>query len=241
MVFNGMGMNNKPNPLQGFSLGDIHGIIDRNVADATRSIKAEYQEQAALREADSIKKMAELETRMEMYKLDMRAKEVESKEEELRKELDELDRKKLEGLGTVKDYTKTIAGGLFELGKTAFGLDGHSSDSIKEKEEPMRNEKIVSNSLGDAIADDGFEEVSVKTENKSENNFDILLQGIANLDEQQKEALFEALLPADSHSESDLNTDNKTEEIKQEQEENKEVASEPQTDNNLKSKENEDV
>jgi len=243
MPFNGINMNttNPNNPLQGFSLGDIHGIIDRNVADATRSIKAEYQEQAALREAESIKRLAELETRMEMYKLDMRSKEVENREQELRRELEELERKKLEGMGTAKDYTKTIAGGLFELGKSAFGLDEHSSDSIKDKEEPLKNEKIISNSLGDAIADDGFEEITPKTESKSDSNLDVVLQGIANLDEEQKEALLDALLPP---------IENKNEEQQTKEEEPKAPETKSETQNsdknnlpieNNKSKEDEDL
>ena len=216
MAFNGMGMNkaNSNNPMQGFSLGDIHGIIDRNVADATRSIKAEYQEQAALREADSIKRMAELETKMEMYKLDIRAKEVESREQELRKELEELERKKAEGLGTVKDYTKTIAGGLFELGKSAFGID-----DIKDKTELDSNVKTESKSnLGSTSLidddDNGFEEVSTKktTELEPENNLDIVLQGIANLDEEQKMALLDALIPEEKNSPqiSQIDADKKT-------------------------------
>ncbi len=193
-------MNNRPNStspnnsLQGFSLGEIHGIIDRNVADATRSIKAEYQEQAALREAESIKRMAELETRMEMYKLDMRAKDVENKELDLRRELDEFERKKTEGLGTVKDYTKTIAGGIFEFGKSAFGLDDKEIEpSTKEVKTETKSSDLGTTNLDD----EGFTEVYTKsnTEEKSENNLDIVLQGIANLDEEQKMALLEAIIP----------------------------------------------
>ena len=244
-AFNGVNPN-PMNPLQGFSLGDIHGIIDRNVADATRSIKAEYEEQAARREAENIKRLAELETRMEMYKLEMRAKEVESREQELRRELEELERKKAEGLGTVKDYTKTIAGGLFELGKSAFGLDEHSSDSIKDKEEPLKNEKIVSNSLGDAIADDGFKEVSPKTESKSDSNLDVVLQGIANLDDEQKMALLDALLPAENDEKATNKTEaksiGKTDIVEfDDKENNNQTTNETQTDNIQKTEKNEDV
>jgi hypothetical protein len=208
MEFMGMGGRANPtNPMQGFSLGDIHGIIDRNVADATRSIKAEYQEQAAIREAESIKRMAELETRMEMYKLEMRAKEVESREQELRRELEELERKKSEGLGTVRDYTKTIAGGLFELGKSAFGLaDTHSSDT--HSSDFIKKESSVSSPIGNAIADDGFSEVSPEyEETKNEDSLNQILQGIANLDEEQKMALLDALMPEDTHGESDIKND----------------------------------
>ena len=204
MAFNGMNFNkaNSNNPMQGFSLGDIHGIIDRNVADATRSIKAEYQEQAALREADSIKRMAELETKMEMYKLDIRAKEVESKEDNLNKELEDFERKKMEGLGTVKDYTKTIAGGIFEFGKAAFGLDLKDSDT-PTKETKTKSDLGSTNTIND---NDGFKEIS--TESKPTNNLDIVLQGIASLDDEQKMALLDALIP-----ETDEKTTNKTEHV----------------------------
>lgn len=218
MEFMGIkGRANPSNPMQGFSLGDIHGIIDRNVTDATRSIKAEYEEQAARREAESIKRLAELETRMEMYKLEMRAKEVESREQELRRELEELERKKSEGLGRVKDYTKTIAGGIFEFGKAAFGLEDKDSETTKKTEtKPAEKSDLGTTKLDD----DDFTEVSSKsnTEEKSDNNLNIVLQGIENLDEEQKMALLDALLPEESQSNSDLNIDNKTEETKQEEE-----------------------
>lgn len=201
-----MGMGNRPNsshPMQGFSLGDIHGIIDRNVADATRGIRAEYQEQAALREAESIKRMAELETRMEMYKLEIRAKEVESREQELRRELDELERRKSEGLGTVRDYTKTIAGGLFELGKSAFGLDGYSSDSIEKTTNNSEKADLGTTRLLDD--NEGFSEVSSENnETKKNGHLKMVLEGIANLDEEQKMALLDALIPQDSNDEEDL-------------------------------------
>ena len=203
MAFNGMNFNkaNSNNSMQGFSLGDIHGIIDRNVADATRSIKAEYQEQAALREADSIKRMAELETKMEMYKLDIRAKEVSNKEDNLNRELEDFERKKLEGLGTVKDYTKTIAGGLFELGKSAFGLDDKDSETTKKE---VKTETKPNNLGTTNLDNDEFTEVKndSHSENniKSENNLDIVLQGIANLDEEQKMALLDALIPEEKNS-----------------------------------------
>jgi hypothetical protein len=246
-AFNGVNPN-PMNPLQGFSLGDIHGIIDRNVADATRSIKAEYEEQAARREAENIKRLAELETRMEMYKLEMRAKEVESREQELRRELEELERKKAEGLGTVKDYTKTIAGGLFELGKSAFGID-----DIKDKTELDNNVKPENKSnLGTtSIVDDdndGFEEVSTKkaTEFEQENNLNVVLQGIANLDDEQKMALLDALLPAENDEKATNKTESesidKTDIVEfDDKENNNQTTNETQTDNIQKTEKNEDV
>ena len=206
-AFNGI-RPNPTNPLQGFSLGDIHGIIDRNVADATRSIKAEYEEQLARREAENIKRLAELETRMEMYKLDMRAREVDSREQELRRELEELERKKLEGLGTVKDYTKTIAGGLFELGKSAFGIE----DKELKKEDKTKTESksnLGSTSIDDD--DDGFTEIKNEEHNikDEKSNLDIVLQGINNLNNEQRITLLEALIPEPATKQTEsVNTDN---------------------------------
>jgi hypothetical protein len=142
---------------------------------------------------------------MEMYKLELRARELERKEQELNGLIEELEQKQLEGMGTVKDYTKTIAGGLMELGKTAFGLDDrHSSDSLKTKpsDSSSKNTK-PSNSLGNTITDDGFSEVSANNKN-SDDSLDQILQGIAHLDDQQKEALLDALL-----SESDIEEESK--------------------------------
>lgn len=211
MEFMGMpysNINHNPNKtLQGFSLGDIHGIIDRNVADATRTIKAEYEEQAARREAESIKRLAEIETRMEMYKLDMRAREVENREQELKKELEELEYKKVEGLGSVRDYTKTIAGGILEFGKAALGYDRDLSTTNKKEAKATDKSNLGTTNLLD---DDGFTKKSSSEEN-SENNLNIVLQGIANLNEEQKMALLEALIP---ESQSD---DSIEKEIKEEQ------------------------
>jgi len=188
MSFMGFGQNNSANPtnpMQGFSLGDIHGIIDRNVNDATRSIRAEYEEQAARREAESIKRMAELKTRMELYKLDIRTREVENREQELKSELEDLEQRKIEGLGTVKDYTKTIAGGILEFGKGALGIEDFK-DKIEVKDKHEAN-----NLNGTAkIDDEGFKEIK-----NDEDNLEIILNGISNLDEEQKMALLEALLP----------------------------------------------
>lgn len=242
-AFNGVNPN-PMNPLQGFSLGDIHGIIDRNVADATRSIKAEYEEQAARREAENIKRLAELETRMEMYKLEMRAKEVESREQELRRELEELERKKAEGLGTVKDYTKTIAGGLFELGKSAFGIDD-SEVKVKSKVENENKSDLGTTSLVDDD-DNGFSEIKndelkIKDE---KSNLDVVLQGIANLDDEQKMALLDALLPEekDSPQISHIDVDEKEKLANEKQQISAgDIEKETQSNNINKSKKDEDL
>jgi hypothetical protein len=214
MSFMGIGQNgssNPANPMQGFSLGDIHGIIDRNVSDATRSIKAEYQEQAARREAESIKRMAELETRMEMYKLEIRENEIAKKEQELQSQLEELEQKKLEGLGSVKDYTKTIAGGILEFGKVALGLD---NDEHKEKPEAKTKTKTENLKGVAKIDDEGFQELEDENLNiKNENNFALVLQDIESMDEDQKMALLEAIIPSDENN-SQINTDEESVEIK---------------------------
>ena len=231
-VFMGVPQGNAANPassLQGFSLGDIHSIIDRNVNDATRSIKAEYEEQAARREAEAIKRMAELETRMEMYKLEIRENEIAKKEAELRAELEELEQRKLEGLGTVKDYTKTIAGGLFELGKSAFGLDEDKDDEPKAKNKSKS--ETLSGTTKTSFDDDGFSEIK-----DEEDNIEIVLQGIANLDEEQRMALLELIISGDSEKTTNKNqpvsVDNTDVSELGDDEDHKQSTIKAQTDNN---------
>ena len=163
--FMGLGGGHKiQEPIQqpGISYTEIQGIIDRNVSDATRSIRAEYEETAAKREAESIKRIAELEMKMEFYKLDIRAREIEEKERKLNEELDELEQRRAEGLGSVKDYTKTIAGGLLEVGKTAFGIEDSSFDKASastkvtaDKSEDKKAEKGNRSSYAKASEDKG--------------------------------------------------------------------------------------
>ncbi len=229
---------NPANPLQGFSIGDIHGIIDRNVSDATRSIKAEYEEQAARREAEAIKRMAELETRMEMYKLEIRENEVAKKEAELRAELEELEQRKLEGLGTVKDYTKTIAGGIFEFGKVALGLDEEKEDEPKAKKK--YKSETLSGTAKSSFDDDGFEEVK-DNEIKKGNNFEIVLQGIANLDDEQKMALIDALLPSEVINNEQLIINNEEEKTSETQTNIEEKDNNNLTKEDNKSKKNEEL
>jgi len=208
--FFGLGQKNPTaGGMQGITYNEIQGIIDRNVNDATRSIRAEYEESSAKREAESIRRIAELEMKMEMYKLDLRAKEVEDKERRLQEELEGLEQKKEEGLGTVKDYTKTIAGGLLEFGKFALGFESVDDDKkdkkkqAKEKSSTATEEK-PSLGTGSGIDDEGFVQktASAKINTKEDKNegFKQLKEIISELDENQKMALIEMLMPDEPES-----------------------------------------
>jgi hypothetical protein len=170
-----MGNMQRPmvNGMQGFSINDLQGIIDRNVNDAARSIKAEYEELSAKREAESIKRLAELETKMELYKLDLREKEVSAKEQQLHDEINAFEERRVEGLGTVKDYTKTIASGLLELGKTAFGLDNLDSKK-KEKTEKTENLKGSPKTIT-SFDDEGFTENKTQVKDKEAVQYGLFL------------------------------------------------------------------
>jgi len=220
--------------MQGFSLGDIQGIIDRNVNDAARSIKAEYEELSAKREAESIKRIAELETKMELHKLEIREKEVAAKEQMLQEEIEAFEEKRLEGLGTVKDYTKTIASGLMELGKTAFGLDNLDSKK-KDKTDKNKNDKtgkdetLKGSTKTTSFDDEGFAENNSqnkeeKTENNSNNStrnnnekpdnndaFESLMDVVKNLNEEQKFELMNVLLPEEEETVNENQTENSKE------------------------------
>lgn len=213
--------------IAGLSYQDLQGIIDKNVSDATRSIKAEYDEISAKRETDSIKRIAELEMRMELYKLELRAKEIEEKERKLLQELEEFEERKAEGLGTVKEYTKSIAGGLFELGKSAFGLD--EADKIVKK-------SFKKNDLGSAkndtkasepiIDDDDFAESPEQQKSKSNISFDELIGAISNMTDEQKMYLMDVLIPEDE-IEEEKQTSEQTNEIvtkKAEEDENIQIS-----------------
>ena len=182
--------------MQGVSYQDIQGIVDRNVADATRSIKAQYEEASAKREAEAMKKFAELEMRMELNKLDMREREIAEKERRLQEEMDDLEQRKLEGLGSVKEYTKTIAGGLLEVGKTAFGIDDKYDTKSNSKE---KSDNLKGRSDAADFDDDGF----VEKGNHSNSQFENLLGAIRNLDEDQKYALLDVLMPEEIQEETE--------------------------------------
>ena len=212
------------NGMQGFSISDLQGIIDRNVTDAARSIKAEYEELSAKREVESIKRLADLETKMELYKLELREKEVAAKEQQLHDEINAFEERRVEGLGTVKDYTKTIASGLLELGKTAFGLDNLDS---KKKDKTEKSEKAENlkggSSKSTAFDDEGFTENNVQnkeekteTNNESTDAFETLMSVVKNLNPEQKYALMDVLMP----------------------EEDDEIVKENKTDNSLENQQN---
>ncbi len=202
--FAGLGQRNNQAGMPGVSYTDIQGIIDRNVSDATRSIKAQYEESSAKREADAIKKFAELEMKMELYKLDMREREISDKERKLQEEMDDLEQRKAEGLGSIKDYTKTIAGGLLEVGKTAFGIEDKDIHKPKESTKPKESDLKGSpeSSSFDDTDDDGFVETNHNNDNQSD-QFENLLGAISNLSEDQKYALLDVLMPDEIETKSD--------------------------------------
>jgi len=199
--FAGLGQRSNQQGMQGVSYSDIQGIVDRNVSDATRSIKAQYEESSAKREADVIKKFAELEMKMELYKLDMREREISNKERKLQEDMDDLEERKAEGLGSLKDYTRTIAGGLLEVGKSAFGIE--DKDYHKPKEPKKENGSDLKGSSSSAnFDDDGFVEKGNGNNNRS-NQFEDLLGMIRNLNEDQKYALLDVLMPDDIESQQE--------------------------------------
>lgn len=202
------------NGVGGLSYQDLQGIIDKNVSDATRSIKAEYDEISAKRETDSIKRIAELEMKMELYKLELRAKEIEEKERKLLEELEEFEERKAEGLGNVKEYTKTIAGGLLELGKSALGLS-EADDLLRKTSKKKVGEAINSatNLRGTSAGfdDDGFKSKSEK-EDDNEIAFGQLLDVVKGLSVEQRMQLMDVLIPEEEQEE---NEDNKNEILKQ--------------------------
>lgn len=195
LSFNGYGPKQQMNAMGGISYSEIQGIVDRNVADASRSIRAEYVEVNARREAESIKRLAELETKMELYKLDIRAREVEEKERRLQAELDAFEQQKAEGLGNVKDYTKTIASGLLEVGKSAFGIEDKYDK--KEKTENKKEDLKGSPKQSTSFDDNGFTPKEEKETNEN-TAFEELISVISNLNEEQKFALLEVLMPEEA-------------------------------------------
>ncbi len=197
----------------GFPYHELQGIIDKNVSDATRSIKAEYDEISAKRETESIKRIAELEMKMELYKLELKAKEIKDKERKLMEDLEEFEEKKAEGLGTVKEYTKTIAGGLLELGKSALGLseadDLFRKSSKKKNNESGQSKTDLKGTPAD-FEDEGFTPKPGKKES-GDSDFSRLLGAIRALSDEQKMQLMDVLIPDDGDDgddENDVNNEN---------------------------------
>jgi len=221
LPLNGFHQQYRSGGMQGVSLNEIQGIIDRNVSDVSRSLRAEYDEINAKREAEAIKRIAELETRMEFYKLEMRAKEIEDKERKLREAIDGFEEEQLERMGNVKDYTKTIAGGLMELGKTAFGMED------KEEEKKPKKEKKKEDLKGtDTSEDTGFEE-------KTEDDTEKLLAMLSNLSPEKRYEVLEIMLD-EIDSKQSKTTDSKSKNTNTEEEINEEKT-------NLKTKNDENI
>jgi hypothetical protein len=193
-----------------FTLQDLQGIIDRNVADSSRSLRAEYDEKDAKREIESLKRIAELEMKMELNKLELRENELrekqrklEEKEQRLSAELSELETKREEGLGSVKDYSKAIAGGVLELGKAYLGLD---------KEEPPKKK-----GLGDVdqakkrpsslMDDDDFTESDSEYDEVQSPNLSNTLASYAKMSEEEKYEFLQNIFPEEETTNSEEDPD----------------------------------
>ena len=194
------------------SMNEIQGIVDRNVTDATRSIRAEYEEISAKREVDSIKKLAEFETKFELFKLDNRAKEVEEKEQKLNEQIEAFEQQKLEGFGTVKEYTKTIASGLMEIGKVALGLEDFDFKKKPKTEKIETTKTDLKGTTSTTFDDDGF--IETNENSSSDTQFENLIGMIKNLNEEQKFQLLDVLMPEEEV---------KSEELKVKSDENEEI------------------
>lgn len=226
-------------PLGNFQLNDINGIIDRNVSDAIRSVKAQYDEIVMQKESESLKRHAELESKFEAYKLAVQEQAIRDKHQELderenalHQQYEEFETKRQEGLGTVKEYTKVIAGGLLEAGKAWFGFDFGKNDdedevkSSKSKNQSSKDKKGESENLSNVKRkynsddDGGFELVSKKddddtgfvlmddepekkhTQLKGVIDLEMMLAGIKNLSGDEKLLLLEALMPEEYEEEN---------------------------------------
>jgi hypothetical protein len=196
-------MNTGIHGFGGMNMAEIQGVIDRNVSDATRSIRAEYEEMVAKREAESIRRITELEMRMEIYKLELRAKELADKESKIREELIDLEVKKAEGLGNVREYTKTIAGGLLELGKSAFGIDEvipkKKSHAKAKEEEPATYRKAESRT--NTVS--GFTEKQTNT-SKPKSGLGDIVGMLNNLSDDEKYELMEIIMNSDESEEESI-------------------------------------
>ncbi|OFX16472.1 MAG: hypothetical protein A2033_05265 [Bacteroidetes bacterium GWA2_31_9] len=244
-------------PLGNFQLNDINGIIDRNVSDAIRSVKAQYDEIVMQKESESLKRHAELEGKFEAYKLAVQEQairdkhqELEERENALQQQYEEFEAKRQEGLGTVKEYTKVIAGGLLEAGKAWFGFDFGKNDDDDEKSSTPKSQNSkekkgesenLSNVKRKYNSDDdgGFELVSNKDDDdtgfvlmdddpeikhpqlKGVIDLEMMLAGIKNLSGDEKLLLMEALMPEEYEEENAENKkENKSENWQESQENN---------------------
>jgi hypothetical protein len=204
-------MNKGIHGFGGMSMNEIQGVIDRNVSDATRSIRAEYEEMVAKREADSIRRITELEMRMEIYKLELRAKELENKEKKIREELLDFEIKKAEGLGNVREYTKTIAGGLFELGKSAFGLDDvvpKKKSKEKVQEEEQTQYKTPHNTQSNSVS--GFTEKQETAKDKVSGLSDIKGM-LKNMSDDEKYELMDIIMNSEDTEQTEESISNEAE------------------------------
>jgi len=110
----------------------------------------------------------------------------------------------------VKEYTKTIAGGLLEFGKAALGLDGMGNLSKKSEKKPESSSSKspnLSGSIREEPEEDGFTESgSKKPEGKEA--FLQLLDVVKGLSDDQKMQLMDVLIPEDMDGFEEENQNN---------------------------------
>lgn len=221
----------------GVTIHEIQGIIDRNVNDAQRSIRAEYEELNAKREAESIKRIAELEMRMEMYKLEMRENDLREKERKLREEMEDFEDKRSEGLGNVKDYSRAIAGGILELGKAYFGID---KDEIKltKKKKGLGEVEEKAETRKASFNDDDFEQVDAEREYNGQENqrnddqVSEMLTNFSGLTEDQKYEFLQNIFPGEDDPQQEESTTEETTENNEVEPENNNENEDVSADNN---------
>lgn len=128
-------------------IGSMKGIIDMQVGEAVRAVRNEYDEIVLKKESEALRRHVELEKKFEEYKLAVqeeairkREQDMDERERAMQEQYAEMEARRLEGLGTVKEYTKVIAGGLLEFGKAWFGFDFGKNDDDDEKSPKSKNQ-----------------------------------------------------------------------------------------------------
>jgi len=237
-------------------MSSMKGIIDMQVGEAVRAVRTEYDEIVLRKESEAIKRHAELESKFEAYKLavleqalNARHQELDEREQRLSMMHEEIEAKRLEGLGTVKDYTKVIAGGLFEVGKAWLGLDFGKNDDDEEvkssktkaqnsKEKEEKNEDLSNTQDESKKKSSGFEEFNRYDEPEIKHHqlkgvldIEMILAGIKSLSVDEKMLLLDALMPEEE--EENTENENKFEGFQELQENNDLIIDESETENNI--------
>jgi hypothetical protein len=183
----GFGMH--PQAMSGLVTQDqLQGIIDKNVSDVQRSLRAEFDEQNARNNADSYKQKIEYEIRLLEFQLEMKRDELDKKEAEIEKKLIDYEDKQRDTLGSVRDYTKAIAGGLMELGKGYLGIKNSGLSGVDDKpENPTK--QVIEDDKGDFAAKEEAPETPESEEESDYTNLSDLADSFS--DEEAAELLAE--------------------------------------------------